>query len=265
VIAIMLILAAAIVPAIETGPAAVDFSTDEKVTTSTEYLYADAAPQDPKGCAVGCAGCTANCAARPRPSMKDVKKNLSKSYSDLLGLSMFFKQVNSWVDMPDAGEVSKGTLWASGGNRLRMEYSDPEGHLLVSDGKRAWVYVPENKQAVVDSFGVGEHAALGQMILNFLGSGTAKLEEDEEVRRVNCHVVSVENVTDPPGLKSVKIWVDPRVWLARGLELTDLNDNVTTFTFWNVKKLKKVDAALFTFEAPPGVEIVESPLGAGDS
>jgi outer membrane lipoprotein-sorting protein len=260
----MLIVAAVFASASWT-PAAFDLSSDKGAVVSEAPLYADASAKDKKNCRTGCAGCTAKCAARPAPSLKDIKGKLSRSYSDVRGLSMFFKQVNSWVDMPDAGETSMGTLWAAEGNRLRLEYSEPEGHLLVSDGARAWVYVPENRQAVVESLGVGEHAALGQMILDVLGGGVAELQKDEEVRRVNCHVVTVKDLTDPPGLKSVKIWIDPRVWLARGLQMTDLNDNVTTFTFWNVKKLEDIDGGLFTFDAPPGVEIVESPLGESGS
>lgn len=261
--AVVLIIAAAFASGIQTGPADLGSSTCEGAALAEAPLYADASSKDPKRCATGCAGCTAFCAARPSLSLEEIKKNLDQSYSGVRGLAMFFKQVNSWVDMPEAGEVSMGMLYASEGNRLRMEYSEPKGHLLVSDGSRVWVYVPENEQAVVDSVGVGEHAALGEMILNVLASGTASLGEDEEIRRVNCHVVRVEDVTDPPGLKSVKIWIDPRVWLARGLELTDLNENVTTFTFWNVKKLENIDESLFTFEAPPGVEIVESPVSRG--
>lgn len=264
-IAIVLIVAAACVFPTHTGPAVFASVTGGELACGDENLYADAMLQDRKGCAAGCAGCTAACAARPAPVLKDIRENLRDSYSGLPGLSMFFEQINSWVDVPESGDVSKGTLWASDGNRLRMEYSDPKGHMLVSDGTRVWVYVPENKQAVVDSVGVDEYAALGQMIMDFLDRGTARLAPDEEVRRVNCHVVLVDNVTNPPGLRSVKIWIDPRVWLARGIELTDMNDNVTTFTFWNVKKLKKIDETLFTFEAPPGVEVVESPLGASGS
>jgi outer membrane lipoprotein-sorting protein len=260
-----LIIAAAIVTPIQTGPAVFASVPGAELTRADESFYADAASQDRKGCAAGCAGCTAACAARPAPSLKDIKANLRESYSGLNGLSMFFEQINSWVDMPETGEVSKGTLWAADGNRLRMEYSDPKGHLLVSDGTRAWVYVPENKQAVVDSVGGDEYAALGQMIMDFIDRGTASLIADEEVQRTNCHVILVENVTDPPGLRSVKIWIDPRVWLARGIELTDMNDNVTTFTFRNVKKLDKIDESLFTFQAPPGVEVVESPLSESGS
>lgn len=257
----VLILAAGCATAIMIGPAVFALGPNADVPNSVTELTA----LDPQGCMSGCAGCTIKCAARPEPSLKEITEKLRKSYSDLQGLSMFFEQTNSWVDVPETGEVSKGTLWASGGNRLRMEYSDPKGHLLVSDGKRVWVYVPENEQAVVDSFGAGEYAALGQMIMNFLDSGSVKLIGREEVRDVSCHVVSAEDVSEPPGLASVKIWIDPRVWLARGLQLTDLNDNVTLFTFWNIKRLKKVDETLFTFEAPPGVEIVESPLSADGS
>ena len=222
-------------------------------------------PRGQRGCVQGCGGCTAKCAARKPPSLDEVTFNLRRSYSDVSGLSMFFEQVNSWVDVPEAGEKSKGTLWAAQGNRIRMEYSEPPGHLLVADGSRVWVYVPENKQAVVDTTGMGEGAALAEMIMDFLSEGHVTMLDSEERKGATCHVLLVEDISKPEGLESVKIWVDPRTWLARGLELRDVNDNLTSFTFWDVKRLEKVGADLFTFEAPPGVEVVESPVGAGGS
>lgn len=193
--------------------------------------------------------------------MEEISAKLRESYEDLVGLKMSFRQVNSWADMPEAGEVSEGKLWAARGGKLRMEYTEPEGHLLVSNGDRVWVYVPENKQAVVDSVGPEGQSALAEVLLDFMEAGHAKLLGQESVRGVECHAILMEGFEDPPGLESLKIWVDRRSWLARGLELRDLNDNVTTFSFWDIERLKEVEGDLFTFEAPPGVEVVESPLG----
>lgn len=240
-------------------------SAGEPDAADTKAVAAPAPPREQRGCMPGCGGCTAKCAARKPPSLDEVTSKLRGSYSDVSGLSMAFEQINSWVDMPEAGEKSRGTLWAAQGNRIRMEYSEPPGHLLVADGSRVWVYVPENKQAVVDTTGMGEGAALAEMIMDFLSEGRVTMLDSEERRDATCYVLLVEDISRPEGLESVKIWVDPRTWLARGLELRDVNDNLTSFTFWNVKRLKKVGADLFTFEAPPGVEVVESPVGAGGS
>lgn len=231
--------------------------------------FAAAAPRVSRTAGAGAAQSlekrTTGRAEERKASLEEITAKLRESYSGVRGFSMSFEQTNSWVDMPESGEVSRGKLWAADGNRLRMEYSDPKGHLLVCDGTRVWVYVPENRQAVVDSLRGGEHAALGKMIMNLLGSGDAKVVGREEVRGVSCYAVTVTEVSEPPGLDSVKIWIDPELWLARALRLTDLNENVTTFVFWKIKRLWKVDEDLFAFEAPPGVEIVESPLGEGRS
>ncbi len=257
------VLAAAACACSSAGQSGFDPSADE--VAAAEPAGADKKSENRSGCASGCMGCAATCAAKQSFSLDDIVKMLRRSYSDLEGLSMSFQQVNSWKDMPDAGEISKGVLWAAGGRRLRLEYSEPPGHLLVSDGERIWVYVPENKQAVVDTVGAGEGAALAETVLSFLDSGRLSLAESEKAQGTECYVLLVRDVLEPPGLETVKIWVDPGQWLARGIELTDVNGNVTTFVFSDVKRLKKVDEDRFTFEAPPGVEVVESPLSTGDS
>lgn len=198
-------------------------------------------------------------------SIDAITAKLRASYEKLQGLSMKFRQVNSWADMPESGEVSKGRLWAARGGKLRMEYTEPPGHLLVSDGWRVWVYVPENRQAVVDSVGGDGQSALAEMLLQSLDTGEAKLLGEDRVGGRKCYVILMEKPEDPPGLESLKIWVDSGSWLTRALELSDLNDNVTKFSFSDVKRLDEVDEGIFTFEAPPGVEVVESPLGEGGS
>jgi outer membrane lipoprotein carrier protein len=197
--------------------------------------------------------------------MDEIAARIRASYENLEGLAMSFKQVNSWADMPESGEVSEGRLWAARGGKLRMEYTEPSGHLLVSDGQRVWVYVPENRQAIVDSVGRDGQSSLAEMLLQSLDTGEARLLEGESVDGVKCHVILMEKPEDPPGLESLKIWVDGRSWLTRALELRDINDNVTKFSFSNVKKLKDVEPELFIFEAPPGIEVVESPLSDGGS
>jgi outer membrane lipoprotein-sorting protein len=196
-------------------------------------------------------------------SIEEIAANLRISYERIRGLAMSFRQVNSWADMPESGEVSEGRLWAARGGKLRMEYTDPPGHLFVSDGRVHWVYVPENKQAVVDSSGGEGGATLAEMILRSLDEGEAMLLGEDRVDGKTCCVVLTEEPADQPGLESLKIWVDSEVWLTRALELRDLNENVTRFTFSDVERLEGIDEDIFKFNAPPGVEIVESPLGEG--
>ena len=198
-------------------------------------------------------------------SIEEIAANLRISYEKTRGLTMSFRQVNSWADMPESGEVSKGRLWAARGGKLRMEYSEPPGHLFVSDGRAHWVYVPENKQAVVDSVGREGGGTLAEMILRSLDEGEALLLGEERIDGKECYVILTEEPADQPGLESLKIWVDFEAWLTRALELRDFNENVTGFTFSDVKRLKEIDEDIFTFHAPPGVEVVESPLSEGGS
>jgi outer membrane lipoprotein carrier protein len=193
-------------------------------------------------------------------SLEQIAAKVRASYEKLQGLSMSFRQINSWADMPEPGEVSKGKLWAARGGKLRMEYTEPPGHLLVSDGRRVWVYVPENKQAVVDSMGRDGQSALAEMLLQDLDESHAKLVGEERADGRNCYVILVKDLEDPPGLEWLKIWIDRRSWLTCALELRDINENVTKFSFSDIRKLTKIDEDLFKFEAPPGIEVVESPL-----
>src|SRR5579872_187833 len=43
--------------------------------------------------------------------------------------------------------TESGTLWLKKPGKMRWEYRSPKEKLFVSDGKDAWFYVPDDKQA----------------------------------------------------------------------------------------------------------------------
>src|SRR5213078_4857872 len=43
--------------------------------------------------------------------------------------------------------TESGTLWLKKPGKMRWEYRSPKEKLFVSDGKTAWFYVPEDRQA----------------------------------------------------------------------------------------------------------------------
>src|SRR6266852_3814184 len=43
--------------------------------------------------------------------------------------------------------TESGTLWLKKPGKMRWEYRSPREKLFVSDGKTAWFYVPEDRQA----------------------------------------------------------------------------------------------------------------------
>ena len=78
----------------------------------------------------------------------------------------------------------------------------------------------------------------------------------EEIDDVDYYVIKM----DPRDnihryIKSMKIWVNEDSYLINKLEYTDYNDNTSVFEIKNIDIKTKLDDSLFSFTAPPGVEV----------
>jgi outer membrane lipoprotein carrier protein len=76
--------------------------------------------------------------------VKTVAAAVDAHYNHLRTLQAEFTEVyrGSGIDRTESG-----TLWLKKPGKMRWEYRSPREKLFVSDGKDAWFYVPEDRQA----------------------------------------------------------------------------------------------------------------------
>jgi outer membrane lipoprotein carrier protein len=167
----------------------------------------------------------------------------------LHNLTATFEQRNDWELMPpDAPYVGK--LFAAVDGRLRIEYEEPAGHLLVSDGARVWTYIPETGQVIESRVAEGAETA-ARLFLDFLAG--------RRVAELRWHGETAELALEPeaPGvLKRLVVEVETRSGLGRRFAWTDREGNTATYRFLTVETNVDLDPSLFVFEPPDGVEVV---------
>lgn len=76
-------------------------------------------------------------------------EGFQKKLEDIKSVKVVFVQQVQypWQSKPD---VSKGTFFAQRGGRFRIEYTQPENTLIVSDGFQVMVYSPKDKTAFIE-------------------------------------------------------------------------------------------------------------------
>jgi len=92
-------------------------------------------------------GCVAGMAADSASSLAQVKSvaaAVDEHYNRLHSLQAEFTQTYRGSGM-DRSE--SGTLWLKKPGKMRWEYRSPKEKVFVSDGKSAWFYVPQDRQA----------------------------------------------------------------------------------------------------------------------
>ena len=76
--------------------------------------------------------------------VKAIASAVDAHYNHLRTLQAEFTELYRGSGME---RTESGTLWLKKPGKMRWEYRSPKEKLFVSDGKPAWFYVPDDRQA----------------------------------------------------------------------------------------------------------------------
>src|SRR5215472_32823 len=199
--------------------------------------------------------------AAPTPDVKSVAAAVDAHYNHLHSLEAEFIEVYRGSGMD---RTESGTLWLKKPGKMRWEYRSPKEKLFVSNGKDAWFYVPDDRQARKESAKKLEDV---RSPLAFL-LGKTKLEK--ELRGLSL-APDIEPLTGgnvvlrgvPTALadqiNEIALEVTPESHIAR-LIIQGVDGATTEYRFANQKEDVTIADGRFDFKAPAGTEVVEGGL-----
>jgi len=194
--------------------------------------------------------------------VKSVAAAVDAHYNHLRTLEAQFTEVYRGSGMD---RTESGTLWLKKPGKMRWEYRSPREKLFVSDGRDAWFYVPDDRQARKTAAKKLEDV---RSPLAFL-LGKTKLEKELRGLSLAPDVapLAAGNVVlrgAPRGLEDrigeIVLEVTPDHQIAR-IFIQDVDGAATEYRFTEQKEDVAVSDARFEFKPPAGTEAVEGGLG----
>jgi outer membrane lipoprotein carrier protein len=186
-------------------------------------------------------------------------ERVDKHYNQLRSMRAQFVETYSGAGMTRS---ESGTLWLKQPGKMRWEYVQPRKKLFLSDGKRAWFFVPGEQQA--RKAPVNKLDDIRSPLRFLLGKTKLQKEFHDLSFAPDAQTVFPGNLVlrgVPKGMEDrvsqVMLEVNP---LGRidGIRIEEVDGSVTEFRFTDeVENLQLADN-LFRFEPPAGVEIVEA-------
>ena len=160
--------------------------------------------------------------------------------------------------------TESGTLWLKKPGKMRWEYRSPKEKLFVSDGKTAWFYVPQDRQARRSSAKKLEDLRSPMAFL----LGKTRLEKElrglsiaSDIELMRSGDVVLRGV--PRGLEEqiseIVLEVTPDHQIVR-LIMQETDGASTEYRFSDQKEGGAIADASFGFKPPGGTEIVENEL-----
>ena len=153
---------------------------------------------------------------------------------------------------------SAGMLYQRYPDRFLMDFSDPEGDLIVSDGQSFWMFFPS-----VDAKQVVRVPRRNQGLdlqAQFIGDVVERFDVTyhgmEEVRGRPAHVMTLDP-REPLGYQRLKVWIDEKDHLVRRFELTEETGNVRHMELMDVLVNPTLPDTMFRFTPPPDAIVVD--------
>ena len=171
--------------------------------------------------------------------------------------------------------TESGTVWLSKSGRalggmkkpgkMRWEYRSPREKLFVSDGKDAWFYVPDDRQArKTDARKLDDVRSPLAFLL-----GKSKLEKElqglslaPDVAPVDAADVVLRGVPSALAerVSSILLEVTPEHRIER-IVINEADGSVTEYRFSEQKEDLPIPEGRFQFRPPAGTETVEGEIG----
>ncbi len=190
-----------------------------------------------------------------KTGVEDVTARLQAHYDDTEGFRADFIQEVTSATLGQALN-SRGRVFFKKPGRMRWEFEEPK-QTLVCDGSFLWLYQPTEQQVIKTPF---QHAFSSQTPVSFL-TGVGRLEEDflvaeqDETQTVYQLRLTPKKAPEVVGLLDIE--VSKQTFDILQAMITDPLGNTTRLRFVNIERGIVMDEALFTFELPQGVDLVE--------
>src|SRR5215471_10939184 len=195
-------------------------------------------------------------------NVKSVAAAVDAHYNRLHSLEAEFTEVYRGSGMD---RTESGTLWLKKPGKMRWEYRSPKEKLFVSNGKDAWFYVPDDRQARKESAKKLEDIRsplaflLGKTKLEKELHGLSLAPDVEPMAAGNSVLRGV-----PTGLadrvSEIVLEVTPESRIVR-LVILEVDGAATEYRFSGQKEDVAIADGRFEFKAPAGTEVVEGALG----
>jgi len=192
------------------------------------------------------------------PSADAVARDLQQKYDRVADFSAdFVHAYRGGVLKQQATE--RGKLLVKKPGKMRWEYTAPERKLFVSDGRKIYSYIPQDKQVVVGTMPRDEQASSPALFL----TGKGNLTRDFNVafdKVADAPSGSLALKLTPkrrePEYESLTLVVEPRTLNLQMLITVDAQGGRSVFTFTNLKENIGVSDNQFVFQMPRNVDVV---------
>jgi outer membrane lipoprotein carrier protein len=188
------------------------------------------------------------------PPLDYVLKEVEKRYTGSQFAADFLQE--STIKSMEITDFASGRLYVRFPGMMRWEYEKPDRQVIITDGKKLWIYRPADNQVMMGSAPVFFRD----------GKGASFLSDISLVRKkFNLHLARAEGeylyelrmkpIEGTLNVSEIRLYITPRSYhIARIVTLNDYGDD-TRIDIVSPQFNANLEPSLFSFEIPPGADV----------
>lgn len=201
-----------------------------------------------------------DCEAQKLASSKaaDLLEQSQQKYKNLSTLKAAFAQ-ESYLAALSISETSEGSMMFAKPGEMRWEYKNPDPQTFLVKGHTVWLYQPEDKQLIIDSF---DKMLLTDLPVSFL-MGIGNLTKDFSLKSACKNKEGVVFELEPKKkeadqeLKSFFMLINPDSALVKGGKVIDASGNVTSIVMEGIEANASFGKETFKPDFPSGIDVTD--------
>ncbi len=186
-----------------------------------------------------------------------------KAYTDMRSLRAEFTQK---ITNPLTGTTAqaRGVLLRKDPKLLAINFTDPKGDRIISDGSSLWIYLPSSAPGQVVKAAVKGNSSMAMVDpAGFLLSSTSTHYSmssggTDVIAGRKMNVVSLIPKQSNGTFTRAKVWIDASSDMLRQFEVTDANGLTRLVTITSVQPNATISASEFRFNPPKNVRVLDS-------
>lgn len=192
---------------------------------------------------------------------RQIAEKLQHRYETAQSFSADFNQETTLQLGSGHKKEGKGSVVIQKPGHMRWDYFEPDPQIIICDGKSIIIYLEKAKQLLVGD--ARDYLQSDVTYTFFTGTGNILKDfdvlspDDGGIENDEGYVIKLIPKEPHPHVESLMVEVDKTSFLVKKLVIRDRFGSVTTMTFSNMRVNVPFPASFFTFEPPPGTEIIE--------
>jgi len=188
-------------------------------------------------------------------SLSEIMDKVEKKY-DVPDFSAYFIQESTLKAM-GITDVASGSIFVKRPGMMRWEYDKPDSQTIVTDGKKLWVYKPDDNQVMIGKapsfFGDGKGAGF----LSDMKLIRAKFKMYfEKEKSDHDYVIKLLPKEQTAGITKIHLAISKTTFKIKKIITTNDYDDKTVIELVNSRFNLNLDKSLFHFIVPDGTDVI---------